>query len=47
MSHTGRGDYFDPRSQLADGQSHVERTVAVIGSVVDGITQRMSLSGNT
>jgi hypothetical protein len=37
MRHTGRGDYFDSRSQLPNGQSHVEKTVAVIGDIVDGI----------
>jgi hypothetical protein len=37
MRHTGRGDYFDSRSQLPNGQSHVDRTVTVIGAIVDGI----------
>jgi hypothetical protein len=37
MRHTGRGDYFDSRNQLADGQSYVGKTVSVIGEIVDEI----------
>lgn len=37
MRHTGQGDYFDSRNQLPDGQTYVDKTVAVIGEIVDGI----------
>lgn len=39
MRHTGHGDYFDSRSQLADGQSYVDKTVSVIGDIVDDIVR--------
>lgn len=37
MRHTGQGDYFDSRNRLPDGQTYVEKTVEVIGAIIDGI----------
>jgi hypothetical protein len=34
MRHTGHGDYFDQRTLLPDGQSHVDKTVAVISEII-------------
>lgn len=37
MRHTGREDYFDSRNRLPDGQTFVDKTVGVIGEIVDKI----------
>ncbi len=34
MIHTGKGDYFDPKSPLPDGTLHVDKTVQVIRDAV-------------
>jgi hypothetical protein len=34
MKHTGRGDYFDRKSTLPDGQSHLDKTVAIIATAL-------------
>jgi len=34
MIHTGRGDYFDYRATLANGQTHVERIVELIADFI-------------
>lgn len=36
MKHTGRGDYFDRKATLPDGQSHLDKTVAVIAKALSG-----------
>ena len=37
MIHTGKGDYFDPKTTLPNGQTHVEKTVAIIAEAVRSI----------
>jgi len=37
MIHTGKGDYFDPKTTLPDGQTHVEKTVSIIAQAVRSI----------
>jgi len=37
MIHTGKGDYFDPKTKLPDGQTHVEKVVAIIAESVRSI----------
>lgn len=37
MVHTGRGDYFDPKSELPDGTPYVDRTVELIAQSVRSI----------
>ncbi len=37
MVHTGKGDYFDPKSTLPNGQPHVEKTVEIIAEAVRSI----------
>ena len=37
MIHTGKGDYFDPKTTLPDGQTHVEKVVEVIAESVRSI----------
>jgi hypothetical protein len=44
MVHTGKGDYFDPKITLPDGQVHVERTVALIADAVRSIQPPASTS---
>ncbi len=44
MIHTGKGDYFDPKTKLSDGQPHVEKTVAIIRDAVRSIQPPVSTS---
>ncbi len=37
MFHTGKGDYFDPKSTLPDGTLYVEKTVQIIRDAVRSI----------
>jgi hypothetical protein len=37
MIHTGKGDYFDPKTALSNGQPHVEKTVEIIAEAVRSI----------
>jgi hypothetical protein len=37
MIHTGKGDYFDPKTTLPDGQTHVSKTVGIIAEAVRSI----------
>ncbi len=37
MIHTGKGDYFDPKTTLPDGTLHVDKTVAIIARAVRSI----------
>ena len=37
MIHTGKGDYFDPKTTLPDGAAYVDRTVQVIRDAVTTI----------
>jgi hypothetical protein len=34
MKHTGRGDYFDRKETLPDGQSYLNKTVSVIATAL-------------
>jgi hypothetical protein len=36
MGHNGPGGYLDSLSQLPDGQSHLDKTIATIRSLIDG-----------
>ncbi len=40
VRHMAQGDYFSRSSRLPNGQSHVEKTVAVIGEYVEGLAPR-------
>lgn len=37
MKHTGKGDYFDARAKLPNGQTHPERTAEVIADIIDSV----------
>jgi hypothetical protein len=37
MIHTGKGDYFDPKTTLPNGQFHVDRTVEIIAQAIRSI----------
>ena len=42
MIHTGRGDYFDRHTKLPSGESHLDKTVAVVGEIVRQAKTRRS-----
>ncbi len=36
MKHTGRGDYFDRKAKLPNGQPHADKTAAIVSGVISG-----------
>jgi len=40
MIHTGKGDYFDPKATLPDGQKYVDKTVEIIANFIRSIEKK-------
>jgi hypothetical protein len=42
MKHTGRGDYFDRKARLPNGQLHADKTADIVSGIITDTLDRQT-----